>query len=85
MRMGHTMFGIVNLFCLLISNLRDQELMQLEERLPSPPESQATAGPAPFPFCHTQRFRRGLVFKAHRLLDHSTLGLRIIRKNLSTS
>ena len=27
-----------------------------------------------------QRFRGGLVFKAHRLLHHSTLGLRIIKK-----
>jgi len=27
-----------------------------------------------------QRFRGGLVFKAHRLLYHSTLGLRIIQK-----
>ena len=27
-----------------------------------------------------QRFRGGLVFKAHRLLYHSTLGLRVIKK-----
>ena len=27
-----------------------------------------------------QRFRGGLVFKAHRLLCHSTLGLRVIKK-----
>jgi len=27
-----------------------------------------------------QRFRGGLVFKAHRLLYHSTLGLRAIKK-----
>ena len=27
-----------------------------------------------------QRFRRGLVFKAHRLLYHSTLDLRVIKK-----
>ena len=27
-----------------------------------------------------QRFRGGLVFKAHRLLHHSTLGLRVIKK-----
>jgi len=26
------------------------------------------------------RFRGGLVFKAHRLLYHSTLGLRVIKK-----
>ena len=26
-----------------------------------------------------QRFRGGLVFKAHRLLNHSTLGFRVIR------
>jgi len=27
-----------------------------------------------------QRFRDGLVFKAHRLLYHSTLGLRVIKE-----
>jgi len=27
-----------------------------------------------------QRFRGGLVFKAHRLLYHSTLGLRVMKK-----
>ena len=27
-----------------------------------------------------QRFRGGLVFEAHRLLHHSTLGLRVIKK-----
>jgi len=27
-----------------------------------------------------KRFRGGLVFKAHRLLYHSTLGLRVIKK-----
>ena len=27
-----------------------------------------------------QRFRGGLVFKAHRLLYHTTLGLRVIKK-----
>ena len=48
------------------------------------------------PVCHTlgcsilellyrnvQRFRGGLVFKAHRLLYHSTLGLRVIKKKRS--
>jgi len=29
---------------------------------------------------HLQRFRGGLVFKAHRLLYHSTLGIRVIKK-----
>jgi hypothetical protein len=29
---------------------------------------------------NVQRFRGGLVFKAHRLLYHSTLGLRVIKK-----
>jgi len=29
---------------------------------------------------HVQRFRGGLVFKAHSLLYHSTLGLRVIKK-----
>jgi len=27
-----------------------------------------------------KRFRGGLVFKAHRLVHHSTLGLRVIKK-----
>ena len=31
-----------------------------------------------------QRFRGGLVFKAHRLLYHSTLGLRVIKKKKKT-
>ena len=29
---------------------------------------------------NVQRFRGGLVFKAHRLLHHSALGLRVIKK-----
>ena len=29
------------------------------------------------------RFRQGLVFKAHRLVYHSTLGLRVIKKQRS--
>ena len=29
---------------------------------------------------NVQRFRGGLVFKAHRLLHHSTLALRVIKK-----
>ena len=29
---------------------------------------------------NVQRFRGGLVFKAHRLLYHSTLGLSVIKK-----
>jgi len=29
---------------------------------------------------HVKRFRGGLVFKPHRLLYHSTLGLRVIKK-----
>ena len=29
---------------------------------------------------NVQRFRGGLVFKAHRLMYHSTLGLRVIKK-----
>jgi len=31
-------------------------------------------------YINVQRFRGGLVFKAHRLLYHSTLGLRVIKK-----
>jgi hypothetical protein len=29
---------------------------------------------------NVERFRGGLVFKAHRLVNHSTLGLRVIKK-----
>jgi len=29
---------------------------------------------------NAKRFRGGLVFKAHRLVYHSTLGLRVIKK-----
>jgi len=32
---------------------------------------------------YVKRFRGGLVFKAHRLLYHSTLGLRVIKKKKS--
>jgi len=35
------------------------------------------------PFRNVQRFRGGLVFEAQRLLYHSTLGLRVIKKNIS--
>ena len=31
-------------------------------------------------FGNVQRFRGGLIFKAHRLVYHSTLGLRVIKK-----
>jgi len=34
---------------------------------------------------NVQRFRGGLVFKAHRLLYHSTLGLRILKKKKKNS
>ena len=34
---------------------------------------------------NTQRFRSGLVFKAHRLLYHSTLCLRVIKKRIRPS
>jgi len=30
--------------------------------------------------CNVRRFRGGLVFKAHRLLHHSTLGSRVMKK-----
>ena len=32
-----------------------------------------------------KRFREGLVFKAHRLLYHATLGLRVIKKKVGTA
>ena len=34
---------------------------------------------------HPTRFRGGLVFRAHRLLYHSTLGLRVIKKTRSAT
>ena len=34
----------------------------------------------PLPHINVQRFRGGLVFKAHRLLYHSALGLRVMKK-----
>ena len=34
---------------------------------------------------NVKRFRRGLVFEAHRLLYHSTLDLRVIKKKKKTS
>ena len=38
---------------------------------------------APLLHINMQRFRGGLVYKAHRLLYHSTLGLRVIKKSTS--
>jgi len=38
------------------------------------------APPLPHSGLRRERFRGGLVFKAHRLLYHSTLGLRVIKK-----
>jgi len=34
----------------------------------------------PILYINVQQFRGGIVFKAHRLLYHSTLGLRVIKK-----
>ena len=34
-------------------------------------------------YVNVQRFREGLVFKAHRLLHHSALGSRVIKKKKS--
>ena len=49
-------------------------------------KSQTTAGPAPVPLCNPPKpFRGGLVFKAHRLVYHSTLGLRGIKKKKKPS
>jgi len=33
---------------------------------------------------NVKRFRGGLVFKAHRLVYHSTIGLRVIKKKKKT-
>ena len=35
-------------------------------------------------YINVQRFRGGLVFKAHRLSYHSTLGLRVMTKKMKT-
>ena len=40
----------------------------------------AAAGVAPLLHRNVQRFRGGLVFQAHRLVYHSTLGLRVMKK-----
>ena len=37
------------------------------------------------PTDRSQRFLRGLVFKAHRLVYHSTLGLRVTKKKKKTA
>ena len=34
---------------------------------------------------NVERFREALVFKAHRLMYHSTLGLRVIKKKTELS
>jgi len=46
----------------------------------TPPEGPATCHPSSPPRPPAQRFRGGLVFKAHRLVYNSTLGLRVIKK-----
>ena len=46
------------------------------ERQPDPPERLLEGDQVR----NVQRFRGGLVFKAHRPLYHSTLGLRVIKK-----
>ena len=46
-------------------------LLQIVHARPPPPHE---------PACHVKRFRGGLVFRAHRLLFHSTLGSRVIKK-----
>ena len=38
--------------------------------------------PQPCGMSAEQRFRGGLVSRAHRLLNHSTLGLRVVKKNM---
>jgi len=42
--------------------------------------SRQTTRSSRFRVSNVQRFRGGLVFKAHRLVYHSTLGLRVIKK-----
>ena len=47
------------------------------------PDESSTASRAPlklFTYRNVQWIRGGLVFKAHRLLCHSSLGLRVIKK-----
>jgi hypothetical protein len=40
--------------------------------------------PTQLPYINVQRFRGGLVFQAHGLVYHSTLGLRVIKKKKNT-
>ena len=62
--------------------------MYMSLRGPSPPassppegsEDDASRHPSKATFRNVQRFRGGLVVKAHRLLYHSTLGLTVIKK-----
>ena len=49
-----------------------------EVRIPTNPH-QSISGDVP-PIDDVKRFRGGLAFKAHRLVYHSTLGLRVIKK-----
>ena len=44
------------------------------------PNNGETLSPEQLLHKNVQRFRGGLVFKAHRLLYHTTLGLRVIKK-----
>ena len=44
------------------------------------PRSPSSPAPGIMIGFRVQRFRGGLVFKAHRLVYHSTLGLRVIKK-----
>jgi len=50
-----------------------------QHRGPHPPQLRVSRGP-PLLLRNVQRFRGGLVFKAHRLLYHSTLDVRVIKK-----
>jgi len=48
--------------------------------VPASPQIGNTSSDTILLFCTGTRRNSGLVFKAHRLLDHSTLGLSVIKK-----
>jgi len=73
------------------AGIRDPGLARgARPRFPSPPEVSSCLHRFRFQLSnavlskfYVQRFRGGLVFKAHRLLYHSTLGLRVIKRRKS--
>ena len=65
----------VSLWHRLLDEDEAAHMHELYGTLPAPPLSRVQ-----LLHRNVKRFRGGLVFKAHRLLYHSTLGLRVIKK-----